>query len=74
MAFRWRSLGALSVSRVAAAGALLTLVPVARAVDAVVTVGLVSAVLWAMLVFEGARHADARHVVRHGDRPGDHAR
>ena len=74
VAFKWRSLGALSVSRVVAAGALVALVPVARVVDAVVTVGLVSAVLWAMLVFEGVRHADARHLVRHGDTPGDHGR
>ena len=73
VAFKLRALGSLGGQRLVAAVVLVGLVPVARQVDAVVTVGLVSAVLWAMIVYEGVRFAEARHLVRHGDHPGDHA-
>ena len=72
--FKRRVLGSLSASRLVAAAALVALVPAARVVDAVVTVGAVAAVLWALLAFEGVRFAEARHEVRHGDAPADHAR
>ena len=71
VAFKWRTLGALGVPRLATAVVLLALVPVAHQVDALVTVAAVAAILWALLAFEALRHAEARHRARHGDRP-DH--
>jgi hypothetical protein len=61
------------VPRLVAAALLVALLPVSREVDAGVAVGVVAAAVWTVLVFESVRHAEARHLVRHGDAPGDHA-
>jgi low temperature requirement protein LtrA len=66
VAFKWRTLGSLSVQRLVAAVVLLGLVPVAHEVDAVITVGAVGAVMWALIAFESLRFAEARDEVRHG--------
>ena len=65
--FKARALGSVSVPRVIAAAVLTAVIPVARQVDAVVTVGLVAAVLWVLLAFETVRYAEARTRIRHGD-------
>ena len=70
VAFKFRSLGTVSRQRLVAAAVLAALVPVAHQVEALVTVGLVGAVLWAMIAYESVRYADARHQVRHAGRPG----
>lgn len=67
VAFKLRSLGSFSVERLAAALLLLAFVPLAHEVDALVTIGVVGAVLWGMLLFEAVRHAEARNQIRHAD-------
>jgi len=67
--FKLRSLQTLSVERLAAALLLLALVPVARQVDALATVAMVVAVLWALLAFESVRYAEARREVRSAEHP-----
>ena len=67
VAFKARALGSLSVPRVVTALVLAALVPVAREVDAVVTVGSVGLVLWALLGYETVRYAESRAEVRHGE-------
>jgi low temperature requirement protein LtrA len=52
VAFKWRGLGALSIQRLIAALALAAFVPVAHQLDAVVTVALVTVVLWGVIVYE----------------------
>jgi low temperature requirement protein LtrA len=64
VAFKARTLGTLSIQRLVAAAVLLACIPAGRAVDAWVTVAIVAAVLWAMLIFEMIRFAEARRVVR----------
>ena len=68
VAFKLRSLGTLSVQRLVAAMVLIAVVPLARQVDAVVTVAVVAAVLWGLIMFEGVRYAEARRQVRHAER------
>jgi low temperature requirement protein LtrA len=65
VAFKRRILGLVSVQRLVAALSLLVVVPFAHEVDALVTVAVVNAVLWAMLAFELVRYAEARRAVRH---------
>jgi low temperature requirement protein LtrA len=64
VAFKFRSLGTLSVEPLVAALVLLAVVPLAHEVDALVTVAVVSAVLWGLLAVEGVRHAEARRQIR----------
>ncbi len=65
VAFKWRALHALSVQRLVTAIVLIALVPVAHEVAAVITVGLVGAVMWALIAFEGVRYREARDEIRH---------
>ncbi len=69
VAFRLRSLQTLSVERLVAALVLLALLPLAHEVDALLTVAMVAAVLWALLAFESVRYADARREVRSIEHP-----
>ena len=64
VAFKLRCLGLFSAQRFVAAVVLLPVIPLAREVDAMVTVSVVSAVLWALVVYEGVRYADTRNSVR----------
>jgi low temperature requirement protein LtrA len=66
VAFKLRMIDTLSPHRLAAAIVLLPLVPLAHEVDAVVTVGLVGVVLWAMLAIESVQFAQSRDEIRHG--------
>jgi low temperature requirement protein LtrA len=65
VAFRWRLLHTLGRVRPITAVALLALLPVALEVPAYVTVALVVAVVWALIVYEVIRYADFREAVRH---------
>lgn len=65
VAFKYRGVRNVSVPRLVVAVALLALLPVAHRADAIVTVGAVAAVMWALLVFEAWRHAEARQEIRH---------
>jgi low temperature requirement protein LtrA len=65
VAFRWRQVHTLSRQRSVAALAVLLLYPVALAVPALVTVGLVLLLLCLLIVYEVTRFAEARDRVRH---------
>jgi low temperature requirement protein LtrA len=65
VAFRWRQVHTLSRQRSLAALAVLVLYPVALAVPALVTVGLVLLLLCLLIAYEVTRFADARDRVRH---------
>jgi low temperature requirement protein LtrA len=67
--FKLRALRTFSAQRLVAALALLALVPLAHEFDALVTVALVGAVLWLLIVYESVRFAEARDRVRHGEHP-----
>jgi low temperature requirement protein LtrA len=54
--------------RLAVAALLLALVPALRHLDAVVVLGLATALLWAMVGFETTRYAQVRDDVRHAGR------
>ncbi|MDQ3680062.1 MAG: low temperature requirement protein A [Actinomycetota bacterium] len=69
VAFKRRSLHTFSVGRLVAAVILLALIPLAHEVDALVTVAVIGAVLWALIVFESVHYAAARDQVRHADAP-----
>ncbi|HYZ70338.1 MAG TPA: low temperature requirement protein A [Thermoleophilaceae bacterium] len=65
VAFRWRNVHSLNRQRLAVAVALLALLPVAVALPALATVGLLAAVLVALIAYEAVRFAEARDRVRH---------
>jgi low temperature requirement protein LtrA len=65
VAFRWRLLHTLGRIRPITAAVLIALVPVAVAVPAYVTVALVVAVVWGLILYEVLRYADFRETVRH---------
>ena len=65
VAFKRRSTGSFSTHRAVTAAVLVPLIPLAREADAVVTVGVAGAVLWAMIAYESVRFADVRDQVRH---------
>jgi low temperature requirement protein LtrA len=69
VAFKLRTLRTVSAQRLVAAFVLLALIPVAHEVDALVTVAAIGVVLWALIVFEAVRFADARDEVRHAALP-----
>jgi low temperature requirement protein LtrA len=75
VAFKYRSLGAMSRFRLVAALVLLAAIPVGREVDALTSVALVAAVLWVMLAVESIRYAEMRSEIRRLDHDlhnGDH--
>jgi low temperature requirement protein LtrA len=67
VAFKHRSIGTFSVQRLVAAVILLAVIPLAHEVDALVTVAVVGAVLWALIIFEGVHFADARRDIRQAE-------
>jgi low temperature requirement protein LtrA len=69
VAFKRRAIRTLSVPRLVTAAVLLALIPLAHELDALATVGIVGAVLWALIVYESVRYAESRDRVRHGDHP-----
>jgi low temperature requirement protein LtrA len=63
--FRWRNVHTLSRQRLLAAVLLVALVPVATRTPSLAAVMLVAAVVWALIVYEAVRFAEARDRVRH---------
>jgi low temperature requirement protein LtrA len=67
VALKLRSLGTLSTQRLVAALVLVALIPVAHEVDALMTVALVGAVMWALIAYEAIHYAAVRDLVRHAN-------
>ncbi|MBJ7331070.1 MAG: low temperature requirement protein A [Solirubrobacteraceae bacterium] len=65
VAFRWRNVGRFSTQRLVVALVLLALIAVGTEVDALVSIGIVAAVLWALIAYETWRFADLRDRLRH---------
>jgi low temperature requirement protein LtrA len=65
VAFRLRNVHSLSVRRLLCAVVLLALLPVAVKLPALVTLGVLAALLSALIAYEAIRYADARDRVRH---------
>ncbi len=65
VAFRLRNVHSLSVRRLLCAIVLLALIPAGVALPALVSLGIVAALLWVMIAYEALRYADARDRVRH---------
>jgi low temperature requirement protein LtrA len=65
VAFRWRNVHRFSTQRLVAAIVLLALIPVAERVPALLSLGIVFAVLVAVLVYEYVRFAELRTRLRH---------
>ncbi len=65
VAFKARALGAISAARLGTACALVVVVPIARHVDALVTVALIGALMWLLIAFESVRYAEGRDRTRH---------
>ncbi len=63
--FRLRNIGSVAVRRVIAATVCVALIPVAREVDALVTLAAITAVLVTMIAYEAIRFAEARDRIRH---------
>lgn len=70
VAFRARLAGSLSRERFALALALTALAPVASRVDAIVSLAIVAAMVWAVITFESVRYREQRHEIRHAHAHG----
>ncbi|MGW4245241.1 low temperature requirement protein A [Nocardia sp. NPDC004722] len=64
--FRHYATGKLLVPRLVSAAVLLVLLPVASTVPALAALGMLCAVLLALIVFEVVRYAQPRDLIRHG--------
>jgi low temperature requirement protein LtrA len=65
VAFRLRNMHSLSGRRLVCAIALLALLPAGVALPSLLTLGLLAALLAALIAYEALRYADARERVRH---------
>ena len=65
VAFRLRNMGSLSGRRLVCAIVLLWLVPAGATLPALATLGILAAVLVALITYETLRYADVRERVRH---------
>ena len=65
VAFRWRNVHRLSLQRLLCAALLVAIVPPARQLPALVTVGALAAVLTALIAYERVRFAELRDRLRH---------
>jgi low temperature requirement protein LtrA len=70
VAFKYRSLHAISIGRVVATVALLACYPVVREVDALVSLALVTAVMVVLVAYETVHYADLRDQIRHAPEGG----
>src|SRR4051794_31565625 len=68
VAFRLRNVHTLNPRRLAAAGLLLALIPVATAIPALAALAVVTAILCALVAYEAMRFAAARDRIRHAER------
>jgi low temperature requirement protein LtrA len=67
VAFRYRHVHTINRQRLALALLLLALIPVATEVSALASVALVTALLWALIIYETRRYGERRQQTRHGD-------
>jgi len=67
VAFRYRHIHTVNVSRTVLALLLVAAVPLAIETSALATLSAVTVATWVLIVFETRRYGDARHQVRHGD-------
>jgi low temperature requirement protein LtrA len=65
VAFRWRNMHTLASRRLACALLLLALIPLGVVLPALATLGILAAVLAAMIAYEALRYAEFRDRVRH---------
>ena len=65
VAFRLRNMHTLSARRLVCAVVLLALLPAAIALPALATLGILAALLAALIVYEAIRYADSRDRIRH---------
>jgi low temperature requirement protein LtrA len=65
VAFRLRNMHTLSVRRLLCAAVLLALLPAAVRMPALLTLGVLAALLAVLIVYEAVRYADARNRIRH---------
>jgi low temperature requirement protein LtrA len=74
VAFRWRNVHRFSAARVLCALALAALIPAAIEISALVTLGILAALLAALIAYETVRFAELRDRLRHqlaGEAPAD---
>ena len=69
VAFRWRNVHRFNAPRLLCAIVLLALIPVAIEVPALVTLGIVVALLAALIAYEAVHFAELRDRLRHGAAP-----
>ena len=65
VAFRWRNVHRLNMARLAAAGVLVALVPVAVELPALATLAILTAVLAVLIGYERVKFAELRNRLRH---------
>ncbi len=65
VAFRLRNMHTMSVRRLVCAALLLALLPVGVSVSALWTLGMLAALLAALIVYEALRYAESRDRIRH---------
>jgi low temperature requirement protein LtrA len=66
VAFRLRNMHTLSGRRLVCALVLLALLPAATTLPAIATLGILAALLTALIAYEALRYADSRDRIRHG--------
>jgi low temperature requirement protein LtrA len=66
VAFRLRNMHTLSGRRLVCSLVLLALLPAATALPAIATLGILAALLSALIAYEALRYADSRDRIRHG--------
>jgi low temperature requirement protein LtrA len=67
--FKRRNVGSFNRPRLAVAGILAILIPVATIIPALAALGLVTAAGCGLIAFESVRYAEARRRIRHGAGP-----
>jgi low temperature requirement protein LtrA len=72
VAFRYRGFHHIKWSRLATAAIALALIPLERELDAIVSLAIVTALVWALIVFESIRYAELRDDIRHNHSQGEH--
>jgi low temperature requirement protein LtrA len=65
VAFRWRNMHTLSGRRLVCAVVLLALLPAGATLPALLTLGILTALLVLLILYEALRYADAREHIRH---------
>jgi low temperature requirement protein LtrA len=69
VAFRWRNVHRFNAQRLLCAVVLLALIPVAVEIPALATLGVVVALLAALIAYEAVHFAELRERLRHGAAP-----